>query len=291
MARVPRIEFRNRIVDPITTTRGQQHYYDFLDYWRVCYSTENKCQLPTIEEANEYIRLSIQKSDLEDQNSFDARKKLVRLRNYEIKYDWRPQLKGSKGAYGLYFPDGRQMLSDIYYDIFRQFDAYSTEHPYFIPVFNGTHWGMVSLSDKPEIVLDFKYSNIIVERWDYRHYFVKDATTNKWGVYHTVFEFHQSNDANIKQNRFPVLEQYLDCIAEEIYEDELMADEAPMTFFMLTKGDKIGIMNDFGITDIEYDYYETDDENFLIKLHSGSNYKIIDFYNPCCAPNHLRNEK
>ncbi|MCH5218400.1 MAG: hypothetical protein J1F07_07625 [Muribaculaceae bacterium] len=291
MARVPRIEFRNRIVDPITTAPGQHHYYDFLDYWRVCYSTENKCRFPTIEEAKEYIRLSTQKSELKSQNSFEARKNLVCLRNYETKYDWRPQLKGTEGAYGLYTPDGRQMLSAIYHDIFRQFDAYSTQLPYFIPVFNGTHWGMVSLSDKPEIVLDFKYSKIIVERWDYRYYFVQDATTKKWGAYHTVFELQQSNAANRKQNRIPVLEQYLDCIVDEIYEDELLADEAPITFFMLTKGDRIGIMNDFGITEIDYDYYETDDENFLIKLHSGSNCKIIDFNNPCCAPANIINEK
>ena len=291
MAPLPRIEFRNRIVDPITTVQGRQHYYDFWDYWRVCYSTENKCLLPTIAEAKEYIRLSMQEESLKVQNSFEARKKLVNLRNYKTKYDWRPQLKGSKGAYGFYTPDGIKMLSPTYHNIFRHFDAYSTHQPYFIPVFNGTHWGMVSLFDKPERVLEFKYSNIIVERWDYRYYFVQDASTKKWGVYRIVFKPQLSNKTDKKLNHFPILEQYLECIADEIYEDELCAEEAPITFFMLIKGDKVGVINDFGKTEIEYDYYEIDNENSLIKLHSGNKCKIIDFFNPCYTKPSFRNEK
>lgn len=56
------------------------------------------------------------------------------------------------------------------------------------------------------------------------------------------------------------------CIADEIYEDELMTEEAPTIFFMTRIGEKIGILTDFGYSKIIFDTYKTDDEKCTFRL-------------------------
>ena len=64
----------------------------------------------------------------------------------------------------------------------------------------------------------------------------------------------------------PVLETIMPTIADEIYEDELMTEEAPTTFFVTRRGDKIGILTDFGYSDIIYDIYEFDESKCSFRL-------------------------
>ena len=52
-----RIDFRGRIVDPITSEAGQKDYYEHLNHWRVCFDNANPLIVPTREDAKVYMRL------------------------------------------------------------------------------------------------------------------------------------------------------------------------------------------------------------------------------------------
>ncbi|MDE6042194.1 MAG: hypothetical protein K2G07_01430, partial [Muribaculaceae bacterium] len=55
-------------------------------------------------------------------------------------------------------------------------------------------------------------------------------------------------------------------IADEIYEDEYYYDDYSQIFYMTRVGDKIGILTDFGYSDIIYDTYEQSVPNIKNKF-------------------------
>lgn len=79
-----------------------------------------------------------------------------------------------------------------------------------------------------------------------------------------------------------LLELLMPPIADEIYEDELMTEEEPTIFFMTRRGDKIGILTDFGYSDILYDTYETDDDKCTFRLirNDRKRARRVSYWNP-----------
>lgn len=160
---LPRIEVNGRLVDEITSSEGQAHYYEHLNYWCSCTCNTNQRLLPTRENAEEYIRLRAEGPSRT--GNLDMRKKYNKLIMYDNRYDWRPQKSGSDGFYGIVAPTGELLLPEMFVDVFTEFDTINKK-PDFVPVFNGEAWALVSLSTPPVMMTDFIYNAIIPERWD-----------------------------------------------------------------------------------------------------------------------------
>ncbi len=167
---------------------------------------------------------------------------------------------------GLQSPRGQQMLPNYFADVFTQFDAVNNL-PDFVPVSNGEGWALVSLSMLPVLMTDFQFRTIIPERWERRIFFVQDKETLKWGAISTMWHIVSPNKTNC--HRMATLETLMPCIADEIYEDQLMVEdpeELPSLFFMTRIGNKVGILTDCGYSPIIYDTYETDSKNCSFRL-------------------------
>lgn len=272
----PRISVHGRIVDRITSDDGQLHYYDHFNYWRSCVSNTNPVISPTPRQAIEYQQLIAEKDKLDMWGNLDMRRKYRKLALYNCRYDWRPHLSGDEGLRGLILPDGRELLPEKFVDIFTQFDAFN-HLPHFIPVFNGEAWGLIAPSSPLIMVTDFIYAAIIPERWEHSVYFVQDKATLKWGALGLAYP--NCNLINRKIERVPLLKQIMPPIADEILEDELQGDCAPTVFWMTRISDKIGILTPYGYSDIKYDTYKTDDENFLFHMirHDRKRAKMLDY--------------
>jgi hypothetical protein len=164
-----------------------------------------------------------------------------------------------------------------YYDDFEQYkrDGF-TEFvhacpTYFIPVMKEGRWALYTPGGSPTLATDFRYSSIIVERHGTGLFFVQDAETGKWGVLHT------KHDRTCKPESMYKLEELLPPLADDIYEDELMEACASHPFWMIRSGEKVGILTPFGCTNMIYDTYETDDEEFLFKLMGSDGERIVDY--------------
>ena len=71
-------------------------------------------------------------------------------------------------------------------------------------------------------------------------------------------------------------------IAEEIYEDSLTIEDDELCIYMTRKGDKIGILTDFGYSQIKYDTYETKYDSHAIRLirYDHKRAKRVDYFHP-----------
>ncbi len=256
------IDCYGRIVYPITSKVGQKDYYEHLNYWRVCYDNTNPLIAPTQEDALEYMRLQEIGNKLYCCTDKDSRKKLRQLEIYDTQYDWRPRKSGDDTFVGLISPMGEQLLPDSFADVFTQFDAINSK-PIFVPVSNGEAWALVSLSNPHVLMTDFQYNAIIPERWERRLFFVQDRETQKWGALKITHPFLNKKYYN---DCLPLLESLMPPIADEIYEDELITEDKPTLFFMTQRDDKIGILTDFGYSDIVYDSYEADNTKCTFRL-------------------------
>lgn len=283
-----RIEFHNRIVSPITSESGQRDYYEHLNYWRVCYHNKNTLILPTKENALEYIQLKSESEKFYLSNNKESRKKLRQYQLYDTQYDWRPQKTGGDGYVGLISPTGEQLLTDSFADVFTQFDAINSK-PCFVPVFNGEAWALVSLTNPHLLITNFQYNAIIPERWEHRLFFMQDKTSMKWGALKITYPFLNRKHY---QDSLPLLEILMPPIADEIYEDELMTEEQPTTFFITRRGDKIGILTDFGYSAIDYDTFEADDSKCSFRLirNDRKRARRADYWHPS-GKGRLRNLK
>ena len=256
------IDCYGRIVYPITSEVGQKDYYEHLNYWRVCYDNTNPLIAPTQEDALEYMRLQEIGNKLYCCTYKDSSKKLRQLEIYDTQYDWRPRKSGDDTFAGLISPMGEQLLPDSFADVFTQFDAINSK-PIFVPVSNGEAWALVSLSNPHVLMTDFQYNAIIPERWERRLFFVQDRETQKWGALKITHPFLNKKYYN---DCLPLLESLMPPIADEIYEDELITEDKPTLFFMTQRDDKIGILTDFGYSDIVYDSYEADNTKCTFRL-------------------------
>lgn len=130
------LDFRGRMVCPITSEVGQKDYYEHLNYWRVCYQNNNPLILPSQEDVQEYMRLRKIENTLYGRTDKEARKMLLQFRKYDSQYDWRPRKSGDDKFVGLVSPTGEQLLPNSFADVFTQFDVINSR-PVFVPVSNG----------------------------------------------------------------------------------------------------------------------------------------------------------
>lgn len=272
------IDINGRVVYPITSEVGQKGYYDHLDYWRVCYKNTDPLIVPTQENALEYLKLQAERDKFYFCDDKESRRKKRQLTAYDTRYDWRPQKSGDDTFVGIISPTGEQLLPNSFADVFTQFDAINSKLE-FIPVSNGEAWGIVSLTSPPVLMTDFKYNAIILERWERKIFFVQDRETLKWGALRISYPF--LNRKRYKDS-LPVLETLMPTIADEIYKDELITEDTPTTFFMTRRGDKIGILTDFGFSDIIYDSYEADNNKCTFRLirQDRKRARRVDYWHP-----------
>lgn len=275
-----RIHSFGRIVDQITSEEGELHYYDYMNYWHSCYVNTNLRIAPTRAQAEEYIKLREEKPSLF--GDLTERKRYRKLQAYENNYDWRPKKSGDKHFIGLVSPTGEQLLPNIFEDTFTQFDA-MTDNLKFIPVSNGKGWALASLESTTTLMTEFLYNAIIPERWERKLFFVQNKQTMKWGVLRSICQ--STNNKPQHRHSLTTLESVMPCIADEIYEDEILVDdpeELPSLFFMTRRGDKVGILTDFGYSPIIYDTYEvdTDECSFQLIRKDRNCVKYANWWNP-----------
>lgn len=275
------IEYRGRIVYPITSGDGQKDYYEHLNYWRVCYQNNNPLILPSQEDVQEYMRLRKIENTLYGRTDKEARKMLLQFRKYDSQYDWRPRKSGDDKFVGLVSPTGEQLLPNSFADVFSQFDAINSK-PIFVPVSNGEAWALVSLADPHILMTGFQYSAIIPELWERRLFFVQDKETMKWGALSVIYPFLHIKDC------LPLLKTLMPPISDEIYEDELTAEDHPMTFFMTQRDGKIGILTPFGYSDIIYDSFEADNAKGTFRLIRNDRKRAhrVDYWHPAGKRRH-----
>lgn len=267
-----------RYVVPVTTLRGQRDYYDYMNYWHSCVRNTNLRILSTDEEVKEYLTLKEEKPSMF--GKLEERKRYRKLQAYENNYNWRPQKCGEPHKVGLVSPTGEQLLPNIFEDVFTQFDAIN-DRPNFVPVSNGEGWALVSLGMAPVLMTEFRYNAIIPERWERYIFFVQDKETLKWGALQTIRQ-QSTNAKPHDKHSLVTLEPLMPCIADDIYEDQLMTDCEPTLFFMTRTGDKIGILTNFGYSPIIYDRYETQDTDCKFRLirNDRKRARRADWWNP-----------
>lgn len=272
------IDLHGRVVYPITSEVGQKNYYEHLNYRRVCYNNTNPLMVPSKEDALEYLRLREIENSLYGCTDKESRKRLRQLQIYNTRYDWRPRKSGEDSLVGLISPTGEQLLPDSFADIFTQFDAINNKSS-FVPVSNGGAWALVSISNAPILITDFQYNAIIPERWERRLFFVQDKETMKWGALEIRYPFLHKRPY---KDCLPLLEALMPPIADAIYEDELITEDEPTTFFMTQRNDKIGILTSFGYSEIIYDSYEADNIKCTFRLIRNDRKKgrRADYWHP-----------
>lgn len=259
-----RIYSFGRIVDQITSEEGQLHYYDHMNYRHSCYVNMNLRIAPTRAQAEEYIKIREEKPSLF--GDLTERKQYKKLKTYENNYDWRPEKSGDIHSIGLVSPTGEQLLPNIFEDTFTQFDA-MTDKPKFIPVSNGKGWALASLEPTTTLMTEFLYNAIVPERWERKLFFVQNKQTMKWGALRSICQSTNNNPQH--RHSLTTLESIMPCIADEIYEDDFMVDdpeEMPSLFFMIQVGNKVGILTDYGYSNISYDTYETNSRDCSFRL-------------------------
>lgn len=262
----PRIDKNGRLVDEVTSDVGRRHYYEYLDYQRSCRYRDNPPLriVPTREEAEDYVRLE----EKYGCGIGGDPKEYNRYYNYRYKYDWRTQLTGEEGARGLVSPDGKLIFPEIFHDIFTHFKSIFLI-PMIIPVSNGKAWGLAVPGRHPVLVVDFKYKAIMPERWYGSMFLVQDQDTEKWGA------LSYSYEKTSLKNRVHFIDRLYEVmppIADEIYEDEYCEEDSSQVFFMTRIGEKVGILTNFGYSDIIYDTYEETKRN---KRNRFNDFRLI----------------
>ena len=275
-----RIEAFGRIVLPITSIEGQEHYYDYMNTWNSCVVNNNERIRPTREQAEDYMRLREENpslfGDIQERNRYE------KLQVYENRYDWRPIKSGEKHSVGLVSPSGEELLPNIFEDVFTCFNS-MTGNQKIVPVYNGEAWALATLDKSPVLITDFRYNAIVPERWERNIFFVQDVETMKWGALRKMWS--RTNCMLRSGHRLMTLEEVMPCIADEIYEDELLVEdpeEMPSLFFMTRVEDKVGILTDFGYSPIIFDTYEADTDDCSYRLIRKDRNEIVkaDWWHP-----------
>lgn len=252
-----------QIVAQITSIEGQKEYFSHKNFRRCCCANKKESVIkPTIEEAVEYLQLYKKYACGISGNN---QKEYKRYHHMKDSFDWRTQLIEENGVFGLISPPGELILPPIFQDVFTQFDAIFSV-PDLIPVCNGNTWGLVIPGKEPMLVVDFKYSAIIPERWGNRIFFVQEQKTRLWGALQLDCVNSSISNKVSLQYRVQHLIELMPPIADDIYEDELYTECSPTTFWMIKRDDKVGILSYAGYSDIIYDTYECDDEHCTFRL-------------------------
>lgn len=144
-------------------------------------------------------------------------------------------------------------------------------------VSNGESYGLALPGAEPMMITPFKYQAVIAERWGHRLYFVQSKDTGKWGALRYGIETPPKDIRNLFHSA-PGLTELLPMEYDELYEDEICTDCSPTLFWVFRKGDKLGILTDFGHTEAIYDGYDTDWENLSFTLYRDGNPTIKEYH-------------
>ena len=157
------------------------------------------------------------------------------------------------------------------------YDGVDSVRGRFKAVSDGDKMGIVSVGDHPVAMTDFRFSNVMVERWDGGLFFVQDADSGKWGAYSITFpRKNRREERRGIDGKIVGLKEILPTIADEIFETELYTDCSPTTFWVARQGDKIGIITRWNATDIIYDSFSGNEDDIKVTLfQNGISAKAI----------------
>ena len=261
----------------ITSSKGKQHYYDHLEFFKKYWSSDPvKKKVPSKEETIEYLEL------LKEERQGERWKQINgwhRLSKFTDLYDWRDIVTTSQdGLQGLISPDGNQLLPEKFQKVLGQTVTikYGKEP---VAVSNGEGCGLVYPSDTPVMLTPFIYKDIILERWEHEFYFVQSKETGKWGA----LKFNNERTCKIHPRKrvrnqwIKVLEEVLTVEYDEIYEDEICTDCSPTLFWVFRKGDKLGILTPWHHSEAIYEGYKTDPENCSFTLFKEGEKTIMNY--------------
>lgn len=249
-----RILYKGIYIYPITTQNGWTHYYDHLKYRSRIYA-ENPPVLrktPTIVDYEEYMALKSVALGFNGLTGTGLNKVLKKLAEYETEFDWRDQLVTGKGSdeCGLISVTGKTVVPRCFSEI-RERTNSIIDSEQFIPVRIDENWGIVTTGDNSVCALPFKFQNIITERWEKRLFFVQDRDSN-WGTYRIINNFHNGRPFKSAIS-IPSIEPFVPLEFDTISEAELEDTCAPVTYWILHKDDKIGIMTESSYTPAIFD--------------------------------------
>lgn len=199
-----------------------------------------------------------------------ARKKLA---EFEADFEWRDQLVTSKGGdeCGLISVTGKTVIPRCFSEIRERPDTIFNKDQ-FIPVRKNENWGIVTTGENTICALPFDFQNIITERWGKRLFFVQDWD-GKWGVYRIVSNISQCLTISI-----PSIEQFVPLEYDAISEAELYDTCAPITYWILNKDDKIGVMTEFAYTPAVFDFIKPIHEDCAFCFVKGDRHIKLDYY-------------
>lgn len=269
-----RILCKGNYIYPITTQGGQSHYYDHLKYRSRIYA-ENPPVLrktPTINDYEEYMALKSMAPGFSGLTGARLNKARKRLAEYEADFDWRDQLvigEGGDGC-GLRSVIGQTIVPQCFCEI-RERTNSLFEKEQFIPVKESENWGIVTTGENTICALPFDFQNIITERWGKRLFFVQDWDGN-WGVYRIINNLHNWGIS------IPSIEPFVPLEYDAISEAELHDTCAPITYWILHKDDKIGIMTEFAYTLAVFNSVQPIHEDLAFCFVKGDKHIKLDYY-------------
>ncbi|MDO5396179.1 MAG: hypothetical protein Q4F07_09500 [Bacteroidales bacterium] len=135
--------------------------------------------------------------------------------------------------------------------------------------------GIVTTGDNTVCVLPFKFQNIITERWNKKLFFVQ-GRDEKWGAYRILNNFDNVSFESVIN--ILSIEPFVPLEYDAISEAELEDTCAPITYWILHKDDKIGIMTEFAYTPAVFDFIKPIHEDWAFCFVKGNKHIKLDYY-------------
>lgn len=268
--------YKGIYIYPITTQSGWSHYYDHLKYRSRIYAEHPPVlrKTPTINDYEEYMALKSMDPGFNGLTGAKLNKARKKLSEYETDFDWRDQLVTSKRGdeCGLISVTGKTVVPRCFSEIRERPNTIFNRDP-FIPVRKNENWGIVTTGDNTVCVLPFDFQNIITERWEKRLFFVQ-GRDEKWGAYRNIGEFYIHKPAT----SMPSIEPFVPLEYDSISEAELEYTCAPITYWILHKDDKIGVMTEFAYTTAVFDYIQPIHEELEFCFVRGDKSIKLSYY-------------
>lgn len=199
------------------------------------------------------------------------------MAEYETDFDWRDQLVTDKGGdeCNLISVTGKTVVSRCFSEIRERTNTIIDKDP-FIPVRIDASWGIVTTGENTICALSFEFKNIITERCGKRLFFVQ-GRDRKWGTYRIINNFH--NGRHYKSSiSLPSIEPFVPLEFDAISEAELEDTCSPVTYWILHKDDKIGVMTEFAYTPAVFDFIKPIHEDCEFCFVKGDKRIRLGFY-------------
>lgn len=273
-----RIAYKGIYLYQITTQSGWSHYYDHLKYRSRIYAEHPPVlrKTPTINGYEEYMALKSMAPGFNGLTGAKLNKARKKLAEFEADFEWRDQLVTNKGGdeCGLISVIGKTVVPRCFSEIRERPNTIFNKDP-FIPVRKNENWGIVTTGEITICVLPFDFQNIITERWEKRLFFVQNHDS-KWGAYRIVNNLH--NESFKWSISIPSIEPFVPLEFDAISEAELEDTCAPVTYWIIHKDDKIGIMTEFAYTPAVFDSIQPIHEDLAFCFVKGDRHIKLDYY-------------